>query len=317
MLFSVVIPTYNRLPLLKEALESVWRQTFADYEVIVIDDGSTDGTVHFARSLGASIELLEQANRGPGAARNLAVQHAKGDYVAFLDSDDVWFPWTLATYASAIDQYDRPSLVSGNWVTLGEDPPKADAEEAEIQSTAFANLLVACTGTVPPVGGTPSIAVRTESFLKVGGFCELLINGEDTDLWLRLGVEPGFVRIHSPPVFAQRIHASNITLALDRAIGGVEYQIQQEKAGAYPGAKTHRSERIRIVAASVRNTSLECLRSGHSRQACVLYLKTFFWQLSLIRFRYLAAFPLLAIGAFFQSRNASTPAAPLVTKQAK
>ena len=112
MLFSVVIPTYNRLPLLKEALDSVWRQTLTNYEVIVVDDGSTDGTARFARSMGQSIKLLEQTNRGPGAARNLAVQHAQGDYVAFLDSDDLWFSWTLAVFAKLIEDYRRPSLLA-------------------------------------------------------------------------------------------------------------------------------------------------------------------------------------------------------------
>ena len=102
MLFSVVIPTYNRLPLLKEALDSVWRQTLTNYEVIVVDDGSTDGTARFARSMGQSIKLLEQTNRGPGAARNLGLEHARGQYVAFLDSDDLWFPWTLDIYAQCI-----------------------------------------------------------------------------------------------------------------------------------------------------------------------------------------------------------------------
>ena len=68
--FSVIIPTFNRLPLLKEALNSVWRQTYADYEVIVVDDGSSDGTANYLKSLDERVKVLTQLNCGPGAARN-------------------------------------------------------------------------------------------------------------------------------------------------------------------------------------------------------------------------------------------------------
>src|SRR5262249_35304485 len=108
--FSVVIPTYNRLDFLRQAISSVWAQTNREYEIIVVDDGSTDGTMDYLLSLGPNIKALRQANSGPGAARNLGAKHASGRYVAFLDSDDVWFPWTLATYHKLIQQY-RPSLI--------------------------------------------------------------------------------------------------------------------------------------------------------------------------------------------------------------
>jgi glycosyltransferase involved in cell wall biosynthesis len=303
VLFSVIIPTYNRAHLLPEALESVWRQTFTDYEVIVVDDGSTDGTADYLRSLCERVRVISQLNLGPGAARNLGAQYAKGDYIAFLDSDDLWFPWTLATYASVISRNEHPTLISGNWVTFREARPRHEVNVHDIQSTAFANLLEACAGPVPPVGGTPSIALRTRTLLKVGGFCQMRINGEDTDLWLRLGLEPGFVRIHHPPVFAQRIHADNITSSMERAITGVRYQIQQEIIGAYPGNAKYRRKRIKILAASVRNVSLQCQRSGHVREAWGLYLRTFLWQISFMRIRYVIAFPLLALAALVRHRK--------------
>src|ERR1700751_565412 len=94
--FSIIIPTFNRAGLLQQALESVAQQTFRDFETLVVDDGSTDVTPQVAASFGA--RLLRQENRGPGAARNLGIQHARGNYIAFLDSDDQWLPWTLETY---------------------------------------------------------------------------------------------------------------------------------------------------------------------------------------------------------------------------
>src|SRR5687767_3522938 len=106
--FSVVIPTYNRTALLRRTLESVWRQTFTDFEVIVVDDGSTDGTVDYLRSLGGHVRWLTQPNSGPGAARNLGASVASAEYVAFLDSDDLWFPWTLQVYREIIRSENDP-----------------------------------------------------------------------------------------------------------------------------------------------------------------------------------------------------------------
>ena len=113
MLFSVIIPTYNRLPLLQQALRSVWAHTFTDYEVVVVDDGSTDGTLAYLQSLGDRLRVLSQSNRGPGAARNLGLRSSNGEYIAFLDSDDLWFPWTLDIYAEIIRQGGEPSFIAG------------------------------------------------------------------------------------------------------------------------------------------------------------------------------------------------------------
>ena len=108
MLFSVVIPTYNRAQLLRGTLESVWRQHFADFETIVVDDGSTDQTQEYLCTLGDKVQVIRQENCGPGAARNAGARAARGDYVALLDSDDLWFPWTLNVFANAIEQFGRP-----------------------------------------------------------------------------------------------------------------------------------------------------------------------------------------------------------------
>ena len=87
--FSVVIPTYNRLDYLKQALSSVWAQTFTDYEIIVVDDGSNDGTREYLHGLRSKLRILSQPNSGPGAARNIGLREAQGDYIALLDSDDL------------------------------------------------------------------------------------------------------------------------------------------------------------------------------------------------------------------------------------
>jgi glycosyltransferase involved in cell wall biosynthesis len=92
MLVSVIIPTYNREGTILRALESAWAQTYRDLEIIVVDDGSTDGTLEVLRPLGSRIRLHRQVNRGPSAARNAGTSLARGEFIAFLDSDDVWAP---------------------------------------------------------------------------------------------------------------------------------------------------------------------------------------------------------------------------------
>src|SRR5438874_2268449 len=112
-LFSVIIPAYNRATLIGQTLDSVFAQNRNDMEVIVVDDGSTDGTLDIVARYGDRVRILQQSNKGPGAARNAGLRAATGDYVAFLDSDDVWFPWTAQTYATVIAQNDHPAFVAG------------------------------------------------------------------------------------------------------------------------------------------------------------------------------------------------------------
>src|SRR5262249_11921042 len=96
--FSVIVPTFNRVELLKSTVNSILAQRYADFELIIVDDGSRDETLEYLGTLGAKVSVLRQSNQGPGPARNRGAQIATGEYLAFIDSDDVWFPWTLEIY---------------------------------------------------------------------------------------------------------------------------------------------------------------------------------------------------------------------------
>src|SRR5262245_35960235 len=126
--FSVIIPTYNRLDFIQQAVKSIEAQSHGDYEIIVVDDGSTDGTADYLASLGTHVKALHQANKGPAAARNLGVQHSLGTYIAFLDSDDFWFPWALATFHEVIRRYRAPSLISAAHLEFKEEVPNLKQE---------------------------------------------------------------------------------------------------------------------------------------------------------------------------------------------
>jgi glycosyltransferase involved in cell wall biosynthesis len=107
--FSVVIPTYNRATCVRRAIDSVLRQTFEDYELIVVDDGSTDNTSEVVRGYGERIVYVSQRNRGVSAARNTGISRSVGDWVAFLDSDDEWLPGYLSKQAELVSK--DPDLV--------------------------------------------------------------------------------------------------------------------------------------------------------------------------------------------------------------
>jgi len=300
--FSIIIPTFNRAALLREALASVARQTFRDFEVIVVDDGSRDETESVVNSCDLPVTFLRQENRGPGAARNLAIQHSQGRYIAFLDSDDQWLPWTLAIYQRIIVTQNQPAFMSGLALPLDGRPASPAMEATALDIRSFSHLLEACTDRVPPVGGTPSICLNRLALEETGGFASRKINGEDTDLWLRLGLKPGFVRILNPPVFLQRKHSGNVTNQLEPSLAGARYLMHQERTSAFPGGKAYRQKRRRIICGTVRSLSLECLQAGRPADACSLYFSSFAWNLGLANLKYLAGFPLLAAGSFANNR---------------
>lgn len=287
-LFSVIIPTFNRVEFLQLTLESVWRQSFTGYEVIVVDDGSTDETAAYLSQISDRTTAVIQRNAGPGAARNKGAEHACGEYLAFLDSDDLWFPWSLQTVAELIVKHDRPSLISAKLVAF-KDPAELDsvnqsATSAEVFSDYFASSDRDC------FVGAGMTFVRRDRFFAVGGFTSREINLEDHDLVLRLGTAAGFVRILEPPTLGWRRHDDSATVQSLRSFAGCRHLIENEQRGVYPGGKTRSVARRRIITRHIRPWALTLARTGARRPAWSLYNSTFVWNLTLNRWRFLLGF---------------------------
>ncbi len=119
VLISVVMPTYNRRNYIRESLDSVLAQDFSDFEVIVVDDGSTDGTEEAVRLYEGRIRYIRQENRGAGVARNVGIRNARGAYIAFMDSDDLSRPNHLKSLYSFLDENPEFAMVVGNGGYLG------------------------------------------------------------------------------------------------------------------------------------------------------------------------------------------------------
>ena len=304
MLFSVIIPTFNRAHFLPETLASVFAQTFMDYETIVVDDGSTDTTQDCLKLLGNRITVLIQPNRGPGAARNLGARHAKGDYLAFLDSDDLWFPWTLQVYAEVVRSENCPSFIVGKPHRFRDESDLEKVGQGAIRTEQFPDYLAS--GEEWRWWGVSSFVLRRETFMAVGGFTDEHVNGEDADLALRLGMAPGFVQITNPVTFAYREQKVSEVTNLQRTLAGAWVKVRAEQSDAYPGGSARATERRRILTRHSRPVTLGCLQQGLYREACALYRATFVWNVALGRAKYLAGFPLLATISKFRASQTRT-----------
>lgn len=284
--FSVVIPTYNRAALLQQALASVMAQTYPDFEVIVVDDGSTESVGDVAH-WGERVRWFRQENKGAGAARNLGARHARGTFLAFLDSDDLWFPWTLATHRQAIESFPGSGWCAGTAVEFSGDRPPA-VPQTETGLRLFGDYLE--TAGRPPWVLPGAVTVRRDVFMDARGFAENIRNAEDSDLWLKLGVIPGFVHIEAPAVLAYRRHTNSAVGNWRNTALGTLWLIESERRQIYPGGRSRLQARRAVLSEHVRPATLQLARRGHLGLAWQLYWRTFGWHVRRLRLRYLLGF---------------------------
>jgi glycosyltransferase involved in cell wall biosynthesis len=213
-LVSVIIPTYNRSSFVLEAVDSVFKQTFEDFELIIVDDGSTDGTEKALTSYQGRFIYHFQGNRGVSAARNRGIQTACGKWIAFLDDDDLWLPEKLETQIRFFSQNPEASICQTEeiWIRNGRrvNPRK---KHQKYSGDIFAPSLLLCL--VSP----SAVMIKRELFEQVGCFDETLPACEDYDLWLRISAQFPIFLIDRPLVIKCGGHPdqlSRTTPALDR-----------------------------------------------------------------------------------------------------
>lgn len=215
-LFSVVIPAYNAEAFVEEALDSVSAQTFPDYEVLLVDDGSSDSTASRAALWAAAHpeirwQLISQPNKGIGGSRNAGVFAARGDYLAFLDVDDLWLPEKLARVARFLKESGSPDLVCHDeWLAA---PQRLLQRSTYGPYQAYSDLLFK-KNTI----STSATVVRRERVWEIDGFSEdLNFNGvEDYDLWMRLAKSGCRIEYLHEVLGIYRIHEQSITAGIDR-----------------------------------------------------------------------------------------------------
>jgi glycosyltransferase involved in cell wall biosynthesis len=214
---SIIIPTYNRGWILKEAIESVLSQEFSDYELIVVDDGSTDDTREILDSYDRDIIVLRQPNQGVSAARNRGIAESHAQLVAFLDSDDLWLSQKL-TRQVAFFQSNPDAMIcqtEETWVRNGVrvNPKK---RHHKLSGLIFEPSLALCL--VSP----SAVMIRKTLFDTVGLFDERLPACEDYDLWLRISCQYPVFLIDEPLIIKRGGHQDQ----LSKAAGLDKYRIQ-------------------------------------------------------------------------------------------
>ncbi len=203
---SVIIPTYNRWPMVGEAVESVLAQSYENFELIVVDDGSTDGTAGHLEKFESRLRLVRQPLRGVSAARNKGVGVAQGRYLAFLDSDDLWLPKKLAIQKAFMEEHPEVRICQTKeiWIRRGARVnPKAKHEKPS--RDIFRRSLELCL--VSP----SAVMIARELFESMGGFDESFPVSEDYDLWLRIAVDHSVELIPTPLVIKRGGHADQLS----------------------------------------------------------------------------------------------------------
>lgn len=253
MKFSVIIPLYNKAPYVRKALESVFAQTYTDYELIVVDDGSTDGSADIAEAilqelpasrlspLASRLKLLSQPNAGVSAARNSGVAVSSGDYVAFLDADDWWEPTYLERMAQLIDDYPDAGLYACNYYYHkdGINIIKVDIPTGYFNypTEYFKNFAM-------PVW-TGAAMIPRKVYDEMGGFPLGIKLGEDFLLWSKIALQYPVAFLNEPLAYynntlppnyraTYNLHAPehHMLFRLDEVIGLLGYQAIRQENGA-------------------------------------------------------------------------------------
>ena len=277
---STIIPTYNRPAFLREALASVLAQTYQDSETIVVDDGSTpvarDATRQlvdeYARARSCPIRYFFQPHQGVSAARNRGVAASRGDFLAFLDSDDIWQPEKLAHQVAFFEAQPTAQIcqTQETWIRHGVRVNPRN-KHRKPQGDIFVQSLADCL--VSP----SAVMLRRALFERMGGFDEQLPACEDYDLWLRISVQEPVYLIDTPLVLKRGGHADQLSrqfwgmdrfrlVALRKLLDSGHLSLRQRQATL---AMLHKKCRILANGARKRGKSAEPYLTLMARYPCV------------------------------------------------
>ena len=259
-LVSVIIPTYNRGWIVKEAINSVLAQDFTDFELIIVDDGSTDNTQDILSSYKKNIVVLMQKNKGVSSARNRGIVSASGRFIAFLDSDDLWLSQKLSTQVDFFNANPDALIcqTEEKWLRNGirVNPKK---RHKKLSGDIFEPSLYLCL--VSP----SAVMIKHSLFEKTGMFDETLPACEDYDMWLRISCRYPVYLIDTPLIIKRGGHADQLSgsSGLDR------YRIQSLKKIIESNLLTDKQEKAAIKVMKEKCTiyASGCLKRGRKEKA--------------------------------------------------
>lgn len=276
---SVIIPAYNAERFIRESVDSALAQTHRDVEVIVVDDSSTDDTLHILQEYGSRIRVLHQRNAGAAAARNAGAKVATGDWLALLDADDLWEP-TKLEHQLAITTSTCSYTNRTNFGSRGDVPELQSDITAMHEGDVFLPLLLESNFMT-----NSSVIVRKHVFERMGGFSTQLKNAEDWDLWLRIA-EHHRVNYCPEPLVRYRFHSGGKSRNNHKAMALARRAVVTRALSTPRGRSLSWWTRRQIWCETSRTNGWDAGQSGARLDALLHYAKAAAaWPLALEPFK--------------------------------
>lgn len=244
--FSIIITSHNQAKFIGSAVDSALAQSYASKEVIVVDDASSDESPRILEQYGEAIELIKlEKNAGASRARNVGIAKAKGDFLVFLDGDDLLLPWALDVYGEVVDQ-KRPHIILSRMLWFEGQIPKLRSERApaQIEVVAYESLLEKDR---PYRASASALVISRDVFSKVQGWTSEIFPMEDLDVLVKLLHSGRTVQILEPVTVCYRVHAANTVHQVANCAGALRLIMEKEKRGGYPDGRLNRRQRYAFL----------------------------------------------------------------------
>ncbi len=277
MKFSVIIPTYNRGWVIKESVNSVLRQNFNDYEVIVVVDGSVDDTLEILKEFNDKIIVLKKENEGPSQARNFGAKNAKGEYLIFLDDDDVFFPYTLEVYNKIITAKNNPPFLVGQAIFFSEEKKLLiENKVSDINIVTYKDYFSKDRSIFT---SSSMMVVRKDIFQKIEGFrsknTKQSLVHEDFHFLLKVGTFGPAVIILEPKLYGYRTHNQNSVKDIPRVLNSILVLIKEFKTDEKLKYNLKKYGKFLIIGGTSYYWIKKALKNGIIIDSMKLLLKSF------------------------------------------
>ena len=271
MLISVILPCYNGSRWLSKAIESVLSQTYRDFELLIIDDGSVDDSKAIISSFLSDrrVRYIYQKNRGFSAAINRGIKESLGDLIGFIGQDDLWLPKKLELQTNFLSKNKNIDLVHSSYLTIDSEDkiinalhtklPELPTREQLIKKLFMGNLF-----------GFETILVKRECFNECGFFNEGMIGFSDYDMWLRIAEKFNLNGFIARPLVKKREHKSRISKSRIEDVLRDELLIVEKAVALYPFLKYLRRKKLAILYYSL---GICFLRKGESTKAKIYLIE--------------------------------------------
>jgi glycosyltransferase involved in cell wall biosynthesis len=315
---SVILPVYGVEQYIAEAVRSVLAQTYGNFELLIVDDGSPDRSIEICQQfIDPRIQIIQQKNRGLSGARNTGIRHAQGEYLAFLDGDDLWTPEKLERHVAHLDNSPEVGLSFSRSAFIDEQGKDLNTYQMPKLTGITADYLLCCN----PVGNGSAPVVRREVFKSIGRknaeietcyFDESLRRAEDIECWLRIAIQtPWLIEGIPEPLTLYRVNAGSLSASLLQQLASWEAMVEKTRSYAPEliarGESIARAYQLLYLARTAVRLQLRDLAVSLTHQAMVTHPPILFKEPRRTLLTLIAAYLLrLLPSTFFNQVNTLT-----------